>query len=123
MVSAGQTVAWPNDDRIDHNVYSFSAPNAFDLGLYPQGEERRITLAQPGVLRVHCSIHRSMNAVILVAPTPLWAVVDDAGAFRIPQVPPGRYTLTIWSDVLPARTQTLDVHPEASTAVRLPLTD
>src|SRR5437867_10896985 len=33
-IVAGTTVEWPNHDEILHNVFSASAPNDFDLGLY-----------------------------------------------------------------------------------------
>jgi plastocyanin len=36
-VPAGSTVAFPNDDPISHNLFSLSAGNAFDLGLYRRG--------------------------------------------------------------------------------------
>ena len=122
VVSAGQTVAWPNDDRIAHNVYSTSAPGPFDLGLYPQGEERRLKLEAPGVMRIHCSVHSAMNALILVTPTPLWAIVEGSdGSFRIPRVPAGDYVLTIWNDVLPERKLEVVVEPEQTTKVNLPL--
>jgi plastocyanin len=56
-IRAGQTVEMPNDDAIFHNVFSFSKPNHFDLGLYPAGESRRVTFAHAGVVKIYCSIH------------------------------------------------------------------
>ena len=44
VVAAGQTVAMPNDDVIFHNVFSYSKPNRFDLGLFPKGSSRSVTL-------------------------------------------------------------------------------
>jgi hypothetical protein len=35
VVVAGQSVKVANDDTIFHNVFSFSRPNDFDLGVYP----------------------------------------------------------------------------------------
>ena len=52
VVTAGQTVDMPNEDGIFHNVFSYSRPNDFDLGLYPSGESRSVTLRDPGLVRM-----------------------------------------------------------------------
>jgi plastocyanin len=111
VVAVGQSIDLPNRDDIVHNVFSFSEHNAFDLGLYPQGQMRRITLQHPGVVRVYCSIHESMNATVLVVPSPFFARVDAQGGFAIRGVPPGRYRLHVWSDMLPMQERTLDFTP------------
>jgi plastocyanin len=111
VVAAGQRVSLPNDDAIYHNVFSFSKLNAFDLGLYPQGESRSVVLRHPGVVRAYCSIHESMSGTILVAPSPWHAVADASGAFEIRGVPPGRYRLWVWNDRLPRIARAIRVAP------------
>ncbi len=109
VVCAGQAVEMPNDDSITHNVFSYSKPNAFDLGLYPKGERRSVTLAHPGVVRIYCSIHKSMKGTIFVAPSPYSAVVDSEGSFEIRGVPAGSYLLKLWSDVVPEASREIEV--------------
>jgi plastocyanin len=113
IVVAGQSVRVANDDTIFHNVFSFSRPNDFDLGVYPSGESRSVVLAHPGVVKVYCSIHETMNATVLVTPSPWYAGVSANGDYRIPSVPPGRYKLTAWNERLPAVTRTLSVGSDA----------
>ena len=108
-IAAGETVVMPNDDVIFHNVFSYSTPNDFDLGLYPRGESRSKTFQYPGVVRIYCSIHESMNATIFVAPSSYFAVVGTTGAFAIRDVPPGRYRLRTWNRRLPPASQVVDV--------------
>ena len=108
-VAAGDSVEMPNDDDIFHNVFSFSAPNDFDLGLYPAGESRRVAFRHPGVVKVYCSIHEAMSATIFVAPTRWFAVADADGSFSIPDVPPARYRLRTWAEKLPASERPVDV--------------
>ena len=110
-VARGQTVEMPNDDDIFHNVFSFSAPNEFDLGFYPAGHSRSVRFLHPGVVRIYCSIHESMNATIFVAPTPWFARADAGGRFAIPGVPEGRWRLRTWSEMLPATERMLEVGP------------
>jgi plastocyanin len=101
-VARGQQVQMPNDDAIYHNVFSFSAPNEFDLGLYPGGESRAVAFRHPGVVRIFCSIHESMNGTLFVSPTPWYAVADAEGRFTIAGVPAGRFKLHTWAEKLPA---------------------
>ena len=51
---------------------------------------------KPGVVRLRCSIHRYMDGVIYVTPTPYFAVVGKDGDFSIPNVKPGTYRLKTW---------------------------
>lgn len=111
VIAAGQTVNMPNDDWIYHNVFSYSKPNDFDLGLYAKGETRKVTFRYPGVVHIYCSIHESMAAVIFISPTPWFTIASDSGEFRIPDVPPGRYRLRTWNERLPSREQMIAVSP------------
>jgi plastocyanin len=118
-IAAGQSVAMPNDDAIYHNVFSYSTPNDFDLGLYPAGESRSVTFRHPGVVRTYCSIHESMSGTIFVAPTRHFGVMKASGDFEIRDVAPGRYKLTTWCERLPAVTREIVVQPGKGTTVDL----
>lgn len=111
VVAAGQRVEMPNDDRIFHNVFSYSEPNAFDLGLYPTGESRSVVLRHPGVVRIYCSIHESMNGIIFVAPSPHFARAGPDGRFEIGGVPAGGWLLHVWSERLPPLRRELGLRP------------
>ncbi len=111
VIAAGETVVMPNDDVIFHNVFSYSTPNDFDLGLYPRGESRAKTFEYPGVVRIYCSIHESMSATIFVAPSIWHAVAGPHGEFSIPDVPAGKYRLRTWNRRLPPASQLIEVGP------------
>ncbi len=100
-VAVGTTVSFPNNDPFFHNVFSYSKTKRFDLGRYPKGKTADVTLDKPGIINIFCEIHFSMRAYIHVLPTPYFAVSDDKGAFRIPNVKPGDYTLHVWQENLP----------------------
>src|SRR5687767_14901963 len=59
-VPAGASVQFPNYDSIFHNIFSVSAPNRFDLGLYKGGASKAQTFQQPGVVKVFCNVHPQM---------------------------------------------------------------
>jgi len=119
VVSEGQKVEMRNDDSIYHNVFSYSLPNDFDLGVYPQGESRTVGLDHPGLVRIFCSIHESMSATVLVAASPFYAQVPANGRFRIPDVPAGKYRLHLWSPVLPAQSSSVEIPAAGSVTTTL----
>jgi plastocyanin len=98
IISVGQTVEFPNDeDRlIEHNVFSNAPAKRFDLGLYPPGQTRSVTFDKPGAVFLYCSIHRHMDGVIFVSPTPYFSRVDNDGNYRIENVPAGKWVLKTW---------------------------
>ena len=96
-VTKGSTVEFPNEDRFFHNVFSLSEGNTFDLGLYRAGTSRNVTFEKAGVVDVFCNIHPNMWAQILVLENPYYAVTSKDGAFEIPKVPTGTYTLVAWA--------------------------
>ena len=108
-IAAGQSVAMLNDDAIYHNVFSYSKPNDFDLGLYAAGLSRQVTFAYPGAVKLYCSIHESMNGVVFVSPTPWFAVADADGRFVLRGVPPGAQRLRTWNEKLPETEHRIDV--------------
>ena len=96
VAPVGATVELPNNDRVFHNVFSFTNGKPFDLGLYPTGASKRITLDRPAVNRLYCNIHPHMAAYIVAVDTPYYAATDRAGRFTIPDVPSGRYAYHAW---------------------------
>jgi plastocyanin len=101
IVPVGTTVQFRNLDPFNHNVFSLSEPNAFDLGLYGRGETRTHRFTRPGVVRVYCNIHPRMSAFILVRDNPWYTQPGADGAWQIADVPPGRYVLHVWHERAP----------------------
>jgi plastocyanin len=120
-VAAGQRVELPNDDRIFHNVFSYSQPNEFDLGLYPAGASRGVTLRHAGEVRLYCSIHESMNGTIFVAPTPWFTIASPDGSFTLRDVPKGAAKLRTWNQRLPDTERAIEVPANAELVVEVPL--
>lgn len=101
VVPVGSTVAFPNHDPFDHNVFSVSEGNSFDLGLYGRGEGKSVTLQHPGLVRVFCNVHPRMVALVLVMGTHHYAQPGADGSFTINGVGPGSYRLHVWHERAP----------------------
>ncbi len=98
VVPVGAAVEFPNLDPWFHNVFSLFEGKRFDLGLYEAGESRMVHFDRVGISYIFCNIHPEMSAVVIAVRTPYYASADGAGYFNIPDVPPGRYTLHVWSE-------------------------
>lgn len=117
-VPVGSSVAFPNNDPIFHNVFSLSAPQPFDLGLYRSGASTTRTFTEPAAYHVFCNIHPQMVAFIVVAPTPFITSAAPDGAWKL-DVPPGRYRVTVLSER--AAPVSVDARTDVATPIVLTL--
>ncbi|HTR19705.1 MAG TPA: hypothetical protein VMH88_02530 [Gemmatimonadales bacterium] len=102
VVPLGSTVTFPNHDPFDHNVFSASEANIFDLGLYGRGEGKSFVFSAPGLVRVYCNVHPRMAAFIYVMPNRWYTQPGADGTFTIANVPPGTYRIHVWHERAPA---------------------
>ena len=114
VVPKGSRVRFPNQDPILHKVFSVSAPNQFDLGLYRQGPGKEKRFEDPGLVRVYCNVHHDMVGYILVLDTPYYASPNAAGEFVLTGLPRGPGKLTVWHEQ--AEPWTVDVDPAKGAA-------
>lgn len=96
VIPAGSSVSFPNMDPIFHNIFSLSKAKSFDLGSYDKGDTRTVLFSRAGIVDVYCHLHPNMAATIVVTPNHWYAQPDGSGQYRIPDVPPGHYTLVAW---------------------------
>jgi plastocyanin len=95
-IMVGTYVRFPNHDQIQHHVYSFSPTKTFELPLYKGEDAPPVLFDKAGVVKIGCNIHDWMSGIILVLPTPLFAVTDASGKYVLENVPQGSYTLLVW---------------------------
>ncbi|HEV8606388.1 MAG TPA: hypothetical protein VGQ99_13530 [Tepidisphaeraceae bacterium] len=123
IISVGQRVDFFNDENrpIEHNVFSQSPPKQFDLGLWRPPIKKSVVFEKPGLVRLFCSIHRYMDGVIYVCPTPFFTTVSPEGTFSISGAPPGDYILKTWQRTprYSEQSQPITVNEGKTTVVRL----
>ncbi len=105
----GQKIDFPNQDAFYHNVFSTTAGNAFDLGLYRGGLSKSATMKAAGEVDVYCNIHPKMAAKILVLQNDFYAAVAADGTYKIAAVPDGHYSLVAWSAAHEPQKKEIDV--------------
>jgi hypothetical protein len=124
-ITRGSFVDFPNGDPFFHNVFSLSGASTFDLGRYPAGQSRSRQFTKAGLVKVYCHMHSQMSASILVLDHPHFAMLDDDGAFLLPDVQPGQYTLVAWHERVGEQVVPLTVQPGRATTleIRLPVVE
>ena len=135
-VLVGSTVQFPNNDKVDHNIFSMSRTKKFNLGSYKPGENKTMVFDKPGIVEVRCDVHAEMAAYILVMKNPYFAVTDKKGHFEIPDpdylkqaglenvsgLPAGKYTVKTWHEKLKSQKQDVSVTDSGEVSIQLDLT-
>ena len=101
VLPVGSTVTFPNHDPFNHNVFSLSEENPFDLGLYGRGETKAVKFSRAGIVRIFCNVHPQMSALVVVRDNPYYSQPSSDGSFTIDAVPAGRYVLHAWHERAP----------------------
>ena len=100
LVPAGGTVEFLNSDRLLHNLHSASKDNPTFNRTQPRGRVIPVTFAKPEIIQLNCDLHSWMRAWVVVADHPFYALSDEGGEFVLPNVPPGKYVVQVWQEVL-----------------------
>jgi len=118
-ISVGTRVDFPNYDPIYHNVFSVSPVKRFDLGKYARGKSKSVVFDKPGRVNVYCEIHSGMEAFVVVLPNAWFTQPDQNGAFALPGLPAGTYTLKAWHPDFGERSATVTVPEDKDASVEI----
>ena len=134
-IPVGSTVSFPNNDKVDHNVFSMSRTKKFNLGSYKPGEAKTVVFDRPGIVELRCDVHAEMAAYILVMKNPYFAVTGKQGNFEIPDtaylqragldgiadLPPGKYSVKTRHEKLKTQKRAIVVPDSGDASVQLDL--
>ena len=118
VVQAGTEVAFPNEDKVRHNVYSYSKAKTFELKLYLGEAAPPVRFDEAGVVPMGCNIHDRMSAHIVVVNTPRFAVSDAQGRLQLERLP-GAGTLRWWHPKAGDELRSQALGPEAEQSLQL----
>jgi plastocyanin len=111
LVGLGSKATFPNNDTVQHSVYSFSKAKPFEIPIYSGNSPTTVTFDRPGVVTLGCNIHDWMVGYIVVSDTPVAELTKADGLASIGELPPGNYTLRIWHPLqkIAEHTQTITI--------------
>lgn len=96
-VRVGTQVTFPNSDSVAHQVYSFSPPKRFELGLYRGRAHPPLTFDAPGLVVLGCNIHDQMIGYVYVTDADEFGKTDDQGRWQTDALLAGEHRLEVWS--------------------------
>lgn len=120
-VRVGQSFQVLNSDPLLHNVRAQAAVNqAFNQGQPVQGVRYSHTFSTDEVMvPIKCDVHAWMNAWVGVMTHPYFAVTGPSGAFELPNLPPGTYTVEAWHEAGGTTTGTVTVPASGAATLSL----
>lgn len=122
VVPVGTPVDILNNDGVLHNFHTYSNKNSVINKAQP-GFKKKMTesFAQPEVIKINCDAHPWMSGWIVVTDHPYIDATDNAGAFKIVDVPPGTQTVEVWHETLGKVTKTVTVKAGEETKLTIEL--
>lgn len=115
LVPVGGTVEFLNSDRLLHNLHGIGKENPSFNRTQPRGRTIPVTFSKPEMIPIVCDLHSWMRSWVIVAGHPFYALTNEAGAFSMPNVPPGKYTLRTWQEALGTSSREVMVGPQGAT--------
>jgi plastocyanin len=115
IVAAGAPVDILNSDGILHNIHTYPEHNKPFNKAQPKFRKKMTEkFPEPDVIRVACDVHSWMTGYLIVAGHPYFGLSNDAGSFRIADVPVGSYTVEYWHEKLGKQTARVTVPASGS---------
>jgi hypothetical protein len=98
LVPQSQMLQMQSSDPVLHTVHMDGAAS-YNLPFPFPNKVISRDMQTPGVVNLKCNGgHTWMNAELMVAPHPYYAVTDQTGKFELTNVPPGQYELVAWHE-------------------------
>ncbi len=121
VIPQGASVAFPNNDKVDHNVFSLSRTRTFNFGSYKPGESQTVTFDKHGIVELRCDLHAEMISYILVMKSTYFTLTDKQGNFimDVTGLAPGKYTLKTWHEKLKNGRQTIELPMDKALGINL----
>lgn len=106
----GQDVSISNSDPFSHNIHPMPKSNREWNRIQPAGTPPfSYSYDKEEIIPVKCNIHAWMQAYFVVLKTSHFAVTGQDGEFRLPELLPGKYTVTVWHETYGTQHQEISI--------------
>lgn len=118
VMQFNQALEISNADPILHTARTLQSQ--VNVGLYP-GRAVRRDIGAPvlGPAKITCEIHPWMLAYVYLTDNPYYALSDVHGEYEIDNVPPGKYRVRIWHELLGTQVSNVEVMPGKATQLNV----
>jgi hypothetical protein len=105
-----QEVKIINSDPFSHNIHPMPVTNPEWNKVQLKGSPPILSsFSKPEFIPVKCNLHSWMRAYFAVLGTNHFAVTAEDGLFTLPDLPPGKYTVTAWHETYGTRSQEITI--------------
>jgi plastocyanin len=99
-----------NEDQTSHNIHPLAKINrewnkSQPPGTPPLSEK----YDKPEFIPVKCNVHPWMHGTFAVLKNSHYAISAEDGGFKLPNLPPGKYTITAWHESYGEQTQEVNI--------------
>ena len=109
-------VSITSQDPIPHSVHTRAQHNRdYNESMSSLQSDISLRFSRPDVISVRCDLHGWMQAYVVVAKNPYYAISENGGRFKLDGVPTGHYHLKVWSESLGESEQQIVVEAGKST--------
>lgn len=99
VIPVNSTLEIRNSDPIAHNVHAYSLKNTtFNESIPSRGIPLYKSLELQEMIKVGCDRHNWMRAWVVVMENPYYDLTWFDGTFKITDVPPGDYKISVWHE-------------------------
>jgi len=99
-----------NSDQTSHNIHPLPKANAEWNKSQPAGAPViDAKFDKEEFIPVKCNIHPWMHGYFVVLKTSHYAITKDDGSFSLPDLAPGKYTITAWHEKYGTQTQDVTI--------------
>ena len=106
----GEDVSISNSDPWSHNIHPIPRINREWNKLQPPTTPPfSYSYDKEEFIPVKCNIHAWMQAYFIVLKTSYFAVTGQDGRFAMPNLPPGKYTITAWHETFGTQSQEITI--------------
>jgi len=107
-----------NDDQTSHNIHPLAKVNReWNKSQPPGSPPIDAKFDQPEFISVKCNIHPWMHGWFVVLKTNHYSISKDDGGFSLPNLPPGKYTVTAWHEDYGTQTQDVTITGNETKAI------
>ena len=112
-LQVGQEIQIKNSDPLLHNIDGVSKwGQGFNDAMSNKGDVKSKRFESAEILPVKCDIHPWMRSYIAVSKHPFFAVTGENGKFEIAGLPPGKYVIQAWQEMLGTQDQEITLGPK-----------
>lgn len=109
-LQVNQELKVTNEDQTSHNIHPLAKINREWNKSQPPGTPPIVDkYDKMEFIPVKCNVHPWMHGTFAVLKNAHYAISSSGGAFKLPNLPPGKYTVTAWHESYGEQTQDVTI--------------